>query len=204
MKKKESIICHQCGKEFRAERWKHQKYCSIQCGINSLKGITYKKRICVFCNSEFKIEPWRPQKYCSKECAIKALRTGKTYEKRKCLYCGREFLIEPFKMKKYCSRKCMGLAYKGNRKKERNNAPQDGNGKYIHRMVMENYLGRKLLATERVHHIDMNKLNNELDNLYIYSDESQHQKGHKGLEKLVPTLLKNKIIRFVGGEYVSD
>jgi hypothetical protein len=36
-----------------------------------------------------------------------------------------------------------------------------------HRLVMEEFLGRKLGRSEHVHHLDMNKLNNNLDNLVI-------------------------------------
>ena len=48
-----------------------------------------------------------------------------------------------------------------------------------HRRVMENYLGRKLLPfpKEIVHHIDGNKLNNDISNLQVMS-ASEHMKLH--------------------------
>ena len=36
-----------------------------------------------------------------------------------------------------------------------------------HRYLVEQYIGRKLKTQENIHHIDGNKLNNELSNFYI-------------------------------------
>ncbi len=44
----------------------------------------------------------------------------------------------------------------------------------VHRTVAEHALGRKLQGTERVHHIDYNKLNNQRSNLVICPDDSYH------------------------------
>lgn len=54
------------------------------------------------------------------------------------------------------------------------------NKKLIHRQVMESYLGRKLRSNEIVHHIDGNKLNNDISNLCILS-RSEHAKLHDNL-----------------------
>ena len=53
------------------------------------------------------------------------------------------------------------------------------NGKkvYEHRYVMEQYLGRKLKHGEEVHHIDGNKLNNDINNLVVLST-ADHKKIH--------------------------
>jgi len=40
-----------------------------------------------------------------------------------------------------------------------------------HRLVMEQYLNRKLLQKEHIHHIDGNKLNNNIENLIILSPQ---------------------------------
>lgn len=57
----------------------------------------------------------------------------------------------------------------------------DENGKHktvsYPRLLMENKLGRKLLPDEDVHHIDGNKLNNDLSNLQI-KIHSQHVREH--------------------------
>lgn len=55
--------------------------------------------------------------------------------------------------------------------------------KYEHRMVMEDFLGRKLSASEIVHHINGDKLDNRLENLEL-TTRSEHIGTHrKELEK---------------------
>ena len=51
-----------------------------------------------------------------------------------------------------------------------------------HRYVMEKVLGRKLLSSEIVHHIDLNKQNNDASNLIALS-RAEHAKIHKTLSK---------------------
>ncbi len=51
------------------------------------------------------------------------------------------------------------------------------NKKLLHRKIMEEHLGRKLSSNEIVHHIDGNKLNNDISNLKIVS-RSEHMKIH--------------------------
>lgn len=46
---------------------------------------------------------------------------------------------------------------------------------YEHRYVMEQHLGRLLDDEEVVHHIDHNKLNNDISNLELCSNEHEHQ-----------------------------
>ncbi len=47
-----------------------------------------------------------------------------------------------------------------------------------HRYLMEQKLGRKLLPEENIHHIDEDKLNNDLGNLQIMSN-SEHRRLHQ-------------------------
>lgn len=49
---------------------------------------------------------------------------------------------------------------------------------YVHRVNAEIILGRKLLPGEVVHHIDMNKSNNSLDNLLIFKTTEDHVRFH--------------------------
>lgn len=53
------------------------------------------------------------------------------------------------------------------------------NGKQVqlHRYIMEQHLGRKLSVDEIVHHLDGNKLNNEISNLCLMTKQS-HGKYH--------------------------
>lgn len=53
------------------------------------------------------------------------------------------------------------------------------------RKIMELYLSRKLTKEETVHHLDFNYKNNNINNLYLFSNESEHQKYHFSLRKMV-------------------
>lgn len=50
-------------------------------------------------------------------------------------------------------------------------------GRRVHRVLMEEHLGRKLNRNEVVHHIDHNKLNNDISNLELM-DLNEHLKLH--------------------------
>jgi hypothetical protein len=73
------------------------------------------------------------------------------------------------------------------------------NGGYTHirehQYVMELHLNRRLEKGEVVHHIDGNKRNNALDNLYLTS-VTEHNKLHAESESIVFALLKDGIVRF--------
>jgi len=47
-----------------------------------------------------------------------------------------------------------------------------------HRLVVEKHLGRYLKETEIVHHMDGNKLNNDISNLQLMDSMSKHSKHH--------------------------
>ena len=59
----------------------------------------------------------------------------------------------------------------------------DNKGSYVHRLVMEEYLGRKLEDGEVVHHIDGNKINNDIENLELLLKQ-EHHKLHSPKEKM--------------------
>ena len=67
---------------------------------------------------------------------------------------------------------------------------------FQHRWVMEQHLGRKLTKYEHIHHIDIVKTNNNIDNLWLCTP-SQHAKAHRSLERLLPKLMKQaRMIKF--------
>lgn len=48
-----------------------------------------------------------------------------------------------------------------------------------HRYVVEEHIGRELLSTEDVHHIDQDKQNNDIDNLFLFRSRADHMYFHK-------------------------
>lgn len=56
--------------------------------------------------------------------------------------------------------------------------------KLKHRYVMELSIGRELRHEEVVHHIDQNIKNNDISNLMLFENDSEHKKHHKYLKAL--------------------
>lgn len=70
----------------------------------------------------------------------------------------------------------------------------DGQRVLEHAYLMEQKIGRKLQPDECVHHIDFDKSNNQIDNLYLFLS-SAHRKCHGQAAKLSQNLL-HKLIWF--------
>jgi len=65
-----------------------------------------------------------------------------------------------------------------------------------HRVNAEKLLGRPLKGGEMVHHINLDKQDNRLDNLYV-CDNSTHKKIHHDLEALAGRLMQEGYIEFI-------
>lgn len=80
---------------------------------------------------------------------------------------------------------------------------KDGKKHWVHRITVENSIGRKLKSSEKVHHIDGNKLNNDIDNLHLCNDRKSHGLVHASLETVAFELYKQGLIGFdkSSGEY---
>jgi len=80
--------------------------------------------------------------------------------------------------------------------------PITGGYDYLHRRVMEESIGRKLLSNEIVHHIDGNKLNNDITNLEVV-DRSFHMSHHKPDVEMVSVTCGfcNKSFDLMPGKY---
>ena len=77
----------------------------------------------------------------------------------------------------------------------------DGQGYvYEHTLVYEREKGILPKKGEVLHHIDMDKHNNSIENLYLCGNR-EHIEVHRSLEKLIPDLMKKGIIVFEDGIY---
>jgi len=65
----------------------------------------------------------------------------------------------------------------------------------LHKYLMEKHLKRKLKKTEHVHHIDGNKLNNDLKNLIVIPN-TEHLKIENQIKQLAFKLYKKGIIKW--------
>jgi hypothetical protein len=74
-----------------------------------------------------------------------------------------------------------------------------------YRQVVEEVLGRKLNSWEHVHHINLNKKDNHIRNLFPCSSPSEHGSVHAQLDNLlygmVEEMLLANILVFVDGNY---
>lgn len=148
---------------------------------------TLKTRICQQCGKEFEARADYSQKYCSYDCYYQSMRTGRKKYPRTCQYCGKDYQGRT-PDSKYCSAKCQNLARMGKNHPlyKRGYSIDDGyrkvlsgKGGYVkeHRKVVEEAIGRKLHTDEIIHHINVNRSDNRLENLTILS-KSEHSKVH--------------------------
>ena len=72
---------------------------------------------------------------------------------------------------------------------------------YEHTLVYEKEKGVLPLQNQVIHHIDMDKLNNNIDNLYL-CNYKEHIKAHRSLEKIAKKLMAMGILGFEKGEYI--
>ena len=64
---------------------------------------------------------------------------------------------------------------------------------YEHKVLLSKYLGRKLLPEEKVHHIDSNKVNNDISNLFLCKNKTDHWACHQSMEECAFLLFDKKI-----------
>ena len=128
--------------------------------IDNSKWITYNCDTCGKKVSDYKVEYKRSGEhhYCGRKC----MAIGRSGDKCSFWRGGR-----PFEINKFLSLCC------------------DGKQVYQHRLVMEKYLGRNLLSSEIVHHLDINPMNNSIENLHLFPNQSEHRLYHIFLEDCV-------------------
>ena len=160
-----------------------------------------------YCNGckEQKELPLKTSKYCSRQCWVdnwKPYNTGTSLSGMK----GKKH-NEISKMK--MSKSAMNIHkqernghWKGGRQIQPNGyvtINENGNRIYEHRLAMEKDLGRSLNCEECVHHIDGDKTNNNVENLYLFNSNSEHSKYHNTIKQAIINEL-----RISGFDYECD
>lgn len=69
-----------------------------------------------------------------------------------------------------------------------------------HRLVVEELLHRNLTDSEVVHHIDSNRMNNELSNLMLFPNQKAHAHFHRQIKQFGMT---NPRIREIEGNIIQ-
>ena len=62
-----------------------------------------------------------------------------------------------------------------------------------HKLVVEKFIGRKLKPNEVVHHIDENKLNNDISNLMVFQSQKEHAEFHNKTKRGITSNIKRQI-----------
>jgi hypothetical protein len=134
----------------------------------------------------------------------------------KCYVCGADALKDKSNLRKsdraFCSKKCRySLMEKpnGSKKfkrgkslghvmiKQKNHPFANLMGDVAeHRLIIEKHIGRYLLPSEYVHHINLIKDDNRLENLVLFDSHSGHFKAHGSLNRCVSTLVDRNIIKY--------
>lgn len=107
-----------------------------------------------------------------------------------------------------------------------NNHPNYGGGRWVasdgyvmvqtgtrqyqreHLLIMGQHVGRRIRSEEGevVHHINLDKICNEVSNLVILPSESDHRSAHRSLTKVAAFLVCRGLVKYVreSNEYVID
>jgi len=168
------FICDNCHKvfyRFPSERKGHRFiFCSRKCRANFIKGERNwnwkgkKKYICKNCGKVFfRLESYGKNLFCSTSCKSLFQTKGNKNPNWK----GGIRISRGYR-----------LIYQPNhpfRNKTRNDISE-------HRLILEKHLGRYLQPDECVHHINLNRSDNRLKNLYLM-EYPQHRCYHRNLKR---------------------
>lgn len=191
------IICAWCNKPFTVKKSvadRGRRFCSWDCKMAnaSTKWETIK---CEQCGKEFTTQISRRQRYCSQSCSTTArnLTDWNPSHHRDISGPNNPMYGKPgckgARNGMYGKRREQVAAWRGGRKVRKDGyilvlAPDDhpirqrstDPSVYIleHRFIMEQHLGRYLEDAEIVHHIDGNPTNNDIENLCLYKNQSDH------------------------------
>lgn len=189
-------ICRRCHKGFQA-RFKRNVLCSRACAaLERRNGRTFKCRVCrtPYYRNKAQIAA-RQTTYCSQACHT----IGKTVRvQRICARCGKHYESSPTRRIYFCKRSCWQPP--GATRKDEFGYVWSVNYRE-HRRVMEKHLGRELKRNELIHHIDGNKGNNAIGNLWLCSGK-QHVAAHRSGQELMYSLFKKGVVEFKDGNYV--
>lgn len=81
--------------------------------------------------------------------------------------------------------------------------PRRNNLGYVfdHVLAWEKKWGVVPSREQPIHHIDLDRKNSDVKNLYMFANHKQHQEAHRSLEKVSQELVKKGVIGFAVGRY---
>ena len=154
-----TLKCRKCHKEFRDYLSNNRKYCSRDCAYNSF-AVNHKHE-CSECNNVF-INKKNKSKFCSLSCS------GKNAYRMVINHRGGG----PSGSKHW---NWQGGIHKNNYGYL--SVSVNGKRQLLHRYIMEKFIGRSLKDDEHIHHKNLNKLDNDINNLQLVNP-IEHGKLH--------------------------
>lgn len=136
--------------------------------------------LCGICNIQFKDSPSAKRKYCSYSCYFKSKIGTIPWNKSRIGWTkdfeGVGFQVNNHLWKRRVLKTRKRHIHKGYILIYTPNHPNHNNQGYVkeHRLVMEQHIGRFLKKQEVVHHIDHNKINNDISNLMLFDNNREH------------------------------
>lgn len=203
-KKQVTLTCEQCQKIFqvKASVAKTRRFCTWECRVANGKE-TQEIIYCKECGKAVLAYKSNHQEYCSISCGISARnRTDANPAKHRDIsgennpMFGKGFYGKDNPM--FGKTGDQSPAWQGGRKTRKDgyvqiyspDHPSVADYPYVleHRLIMEKHLGRYLSPEEVVHHKDKNPSNNDIDNLELFANHSEHiSKAHKEVYWYEPT-----------------
>jgi hypothetical protein len=162
-------------------------------------------KICPHCGNKFSVTSQSPRKiFCTISCGLyfnnKRDISREKFEEAVNNTIGLESICTYLNKSAYYIYRCekwYGIKYK---RKQQSLIRSDGyfhyNNQYNHRNIYETKHNIKLLPNEGVHHIDNEKSNNNINNLFKTNSVAEHAKIHKSMEKVGFELFKRGYIGF--------
>lgn len=172
-----------------------------------------KFKNCILCSIKF-FTNWKPRKFCSEICQHKFQKGKNAANwrggniKMICITCKKQFFVSKSQSKRWinCSMKCQGIwrskkfvmekspRWNGGRVITKRgyawimvkNHPKANRDGYVseHRYIMERKIGRYLKKSEVVHHINHNKKDNRIENLFLFKSQKEHLNHHAHVRRL--------------------
>lgn len=144
------------------------------------------KIVCTECKKEFPVYPshLRKRQRCSRECGTKwrkgrTLNTGKTHFKKGVHNnVGENNPMYGKRLELHSGWKGGKIITKEGYIKVKVDTDKKHKYKFEHRIVVEKFIGRKFKKGEIVHHINLNKEDNRIENLMIFPNDREHIKFH--------------------------